>query len=281
YSKQLAMVKPKIQFTMKQPELGKKISELRKAKGLTQEELVEKCNLNVRTIQRIEAGEVTPRSYTVKALFEALDFSGIEERSQNESKFQNSTLVYLGIAAGIIYFFLSIFEIGYEIEFLEGKEAISRTAFSLIKVFTYFGYVLFMFAWVRLAGFFSNSFLKIAAWAMIGANLIWGLVDILALQTDYFNLGDYYMVKISSFGFFYILLGMSFTSFKNRYSFIPLIVGVLTIVAGVFLFSGIAAFLGLIPLTLGEIGQIGLMIYFITKIGGKSSPDSQIKVSEF
>ena len=30
---------------MKQPELGKKISELRKAKGLTQEELVEKCNI--------------------------------------------------------------------------------------------------------------------------------------------------------------------------------------------------------------------------------------------
>lgn len=43
----------KKRFEMKQPELGKKISELRKAKGLTQEELVEKCNLNVRTIQRI------------------------------------------------------------------------------------------------------------------------------------------------------------------------------------------------------------------------------------
>ena len=28
---------------MKQPELGKKISELRKAKGFTQEELVRKC----------------------------------------------------------------------------------------------------------------------------------------------------------------------------------------------------------------------------------------------
>ncbi len=32
---------------MKQPDLGKKIAELRKAKGLTQEELVEKCNLNL------------------------------------------------------------------------------------------------------------------------------------------------------------------------------------------------------------------------------------------
>jgi len=32
---------------VKQPELGKKISELRKLKGMTQEELLEECNLNV------------------------------------------------------------------------------------------------------------------------------------------------------------------------------------------------------------------------------------------
>jgi transcriptional regulator with XRE-family HTH domain len=58
---------------MKQPDLGKKIAELRKAKSLTQEELVKKCNLNVRTLQRIESGVVTPRSYTVKTIFAALD----------------------------------------------------------------------------------------------------------------------------------------------------------------------------------------------------------------
>ena len=39
---------------MKQPDLGKKIVELRMAKGLTQEELVELCNISIRTIQRIE-----------------------------------------------------------------------------------------------------------------------------------------------------------------------------------------------------------------------------------
>jgi transcriptional regulator with XRE-family HTH domain len=60
---------------MNQPDLGRKIAELRKAKGLTQEELVETCNLNVRTLQRIEAGEVTPRSYTIKIIFSALDYS--------------------------------------------------------------------------------------------------------------------------------------------------------------------------------------------------------------
>ena len=57
---------------MKQPELGRKILELRKQKGFTQEELVEHCNINVRTIQRIEAGEVMPRSFTLKTILNVL-----------------------------------------------------------------------------------------------------------------------------------------------------------------------------------------------------------------
>jgi transcriptional regulator with XRE-family HTH domain len=59
---------------MKQPELGRKIADLRKAKGYTQEELVEKCNLSVRTLQRIESGEVVPRSHTIRVIFAALDY---------------------------------------------------------------------------------------------------------------------------------------------------------------------------------------------------------------
>jgi len=70
---------------MNQPELGKRIAELRKAKGFTQEELVEKCNINVRTLQRIESGEVTPRSYTVKTIFTALDFT-VYDSTNNKSE---------------------------------------------------------------------------------------------------------------------------------------------------------------------------------------------------
>lgn len=57
---------------MTQPELGQKISALRQAQGLTQTELFEKCNLSLRTVQRIEGAEVTPRVYTIKQVFEAL-----------------------------------------------------------------------------------------------------------------------------------------------------------------------------------------------------------------
>jgi transcriptional regulator with XRE-family HTH domain len=77
---------------MKQPELGKKIAELRKSKGLTQEELVEKCNLNVRTLQRIESGEVTPRSYTIKAIFTALDCS-VYDSTESTHKFSKSGFI--------------------------------------------------------------------------------------------------------------------------------------------------------------------------------------------
>jgi transcriptional regulator with XRE-family HTH domain len=74
---------------MKQPDLGKKIAELRKAKSLTQEELVKRCNLNVRTLQRIESGVVTPRSYTIKTIFAALEYSmndSLENMPNNFSK---------------------------------------------------------------------------------------------------------------------------------------------------------------------------------------------------
>ncbi|WP_299439558.1 helix-turn-helix transcriptional regulator [uncultured Aquimarina sp.] len=73
---------------MKQPQLGKKILELRLIKGLTQTELAEKCNLSLRTIQRIESTEVTPRSYTLKLIFKSLDFDGFS--STNNNSFVNS-----------------------------------------------------------------------------------------------------------------------------------------------------------------------------------------------
>lgn len=72
---------------MNQPELGRKIADLRKSKGLTQEELVEKCNLNVRTLQRIESGEVTPRTYTLKMIFAALDYNSADMLEINKNGF--------------------------------------------------------------------------------------------------------------------------------------------------------------------------------------------------
>lgn len=59
---------------MNQPELGKKILELRQNKGLTQGELAQNCNISLRTVQRIELAEVTPRSHTLRVILSSLDY---------------------------------------------------------------------------------------------------------------------------------------------------------------------------------------------------------------
>ncbi len=85
-------------FTMKQPELGRKIVNLRKQQGLTQEELVAQCNINVRTIQRIEAGEVTPRSYTLKSILHVLgaEFDNLEEEKESVKEVDAKKLINKG-----------------------------------------------------------------------------------------------------------------------------------------------------------------------------------------
>lgn len=55
--------------------LGELLSEARKNKQLTQEELAEQAYVTVRTIQRIENGKTMPRSYTLRAISKALDIS--------------------------------------------------------------------------------------------------------------------------------------------------------------------------------------------------------------
>ena len=70
---------------MNQPDLGLRVNELRQQKGLTQEQLAEKCEVSTRTIQRIENGEVDPRSYTLQCLSENLDFDFMEENTGNEN----------------------------------------------------------------------------------------------------------------------------------------------------------------------------------------------------
>jgi uncharacterized Tic20 family protein/DNA-binding Xre family transcriptional regulator len=70
---------------MNQPGLGLKVVELRQQKGLTQEQLAERCEVSTRTIQRIESGEVDPRAYTLHCLGETLEFDFGEQNTGNEN----------------------------------------------------------------------------------------------------------------------------------------------------------------------------------------------------
>ena len=98
---------------------GEKIKEARLAKGMTQEELAIKTNINVRTIQRIENNEVTPRMFTVKTIAAALDIDPLflandpgEQASDNEKVENKSMLVWLHLSGFLLLpsIFIWLFE---------------------------------------------------------------------------------------------------------------------------------------------------------------------------
>lgn len=59
-------------------EIGNRIKEIRNSLGMTQQELAEAAKIDLRTIQRIENGEVLPRSYTLKLIAKALSTDASE-----------------------------------------------------------------------------------------------------------------------------------------------------------------------------------------------------------
>lgn len=101
---------------MKQPFLGKKIAEVRRKNNYTQDELAQISNINVRTIQRIESGEVTPRSFTLRTIFDKLNYA-FDNKSDNElQENEEESLIdsspsrksWIGKYGSVLYFFLKI-----------------------------------------------------------------------------------------------------------------------------------------------------------------------------
>jgi transcriptional regulator with XRE-family HTH domain len=171
---------------MKQPELGKKLIELRKAKGLTQEELVERCNISVRTIQRIESGDVTPRSYTVKTILAALGYNfddvfveenlkhgtGEEEDRETDSDHPKVSVqtapstsgLSVSLGAGLIYFLLTFPEAIIEyVRFSEGTLLVGTTWYIIMKVVLVAAFTVFQVGFIRIGQYYGNYLLRIAA----------------------------------------------------------------------------------------------------------------------
>ena len=63
--------------------IGNRIHEARKLKGLTQEELAEFAKVNLRTVQRVENSESTPRGKTLNLICQVLEID-LEELLKDE-----------------------------------------------------------------------------------------------------------------------------------------------------------------------------------------------------
>ncbi|RRJ90576.1 helix-turn-helix domain-containing protein [Paenimyroides tangerinum] len=82
--------------------IGIKISQIRNQKALSQEQLAELSKVNVRTIQRIENNETTPRGATLKLLCDALEIT--PDEIVNFDKIQdNSFIVWLHLSVLLGY----------------------------------------------------------------------------------------------------------------------------------------------------------------------------------
>ena len=86
--------------------IGKKISEARKSKGLTQEELAEMSKMNLRTIQRIENNKNVPRGKTLNLICEVLEISS-DEFIHIENQNRKEMLINI-IISGTFLFALNI-----------------------------------------------------------------------------------------------------------------------------------------------------------------------------
>ncbi|MFS4483297.1 DUF4870 domain-containing protein [Hyunsoonleella sp. 2307UL5-6] len=84
-------------------EIGKKIRDVRKKKGLSQEELAESAKINLRTIQRIENYESEPRGKTLNLICQVLDLN-TEDILDYGKKTDRSYLAYfhLSVLFGLI-----------------------------------------------------------------------------------------------------------------------------------------------------------------------------------
>lgn len=92
--------------------IGEQIKQARQLKRLSQGEFAKKCNLNIRTIQRIENNEVLPRLYTLRIISEVLDIELLQKNEidiESEQLLKYRTVFERRKQTRIFTFFVAIF----------------------------------------------------------------------------------------------------------------------------------------------------------------------------
>jgi transcriptional regulator with XRE-family HTH domain len=252
---------------MKQPHLGKRIADLRQQKNLTQEDLVEKCNINVRTIQRIEAGEVTPRPSTLKIIIEALDENFDELFHTEEPTSWWKSLLVVGEdmsskhikqviqtawIAGLIYFALGLVEAAADYLFLE--EAFLSTSEQLFYIVTKTGvlvaYFFFMRGFVAIGKAYDNYVLKIGSYLMVATYIIFIAIENYHIISPMDMSLYLYIQTVSAliFGAIGIILAIGFIRLNRSLGSIALVAGVFELMIACLFLTIIGSFIALVLL---------------------------------
>lgn len=245
--------------TMKQPALGKRISELRKEKGLTQEELVEQCNINVRTIQRIEAGEVNPRSYTVKTILNVLGVDYIDTEQEEKTSFTSTEKRWLNFAwiFGIVYFVIGFIETAADFYQFTGDESLLNTSIYVgIKIVSSISFVFFFLGFYTISKVYNNQLLKVITILLMSLFVISNTIDVFSINLLDESIAIRIGIECMVFGGLQLAFGIGILQLKNKLGQLAQVSGILEIVVGASLATVIFAALGvflLIPTIIVEV----------------------------
>lgn len=221
---------------MKQPKLGTNICSIRNQKGITQKELAESCNIDIRTLQRIESGNVTPRMSTLKLLAEALscDISTFLDKVEEETpeRLSNGFLVFIFII-GIVYFlnwlFFSRYELSLPID-LKGSNMAFLGLFSAVG-YTIAG-VIFYYGFSRLGKQYKNQLLRITSFIIMVCIPLTLLTILMTMEYRFATHLNAIVVSIMSVNGFFFGAGLFIT--KSPLATWYKLAGILQIIASPF-----------------------------------------------
>lgn len=258
---------------MQQPELGRQLTALRKEKKLTQEELVEKSHVSVRTIQRIESGEVLPRMSTVKILLEALGQNyesfltkptHTMETNANSTTSSVRNIVLTAVIAGAIYLVAEVILVAMNISWLAGGrkwELWMNLIYAGLTVVMVTSYVLFVRGFIALSDVFENSLLKIGSYLMMAAIAGLGILDISSLGTDDIeSLWIPYSTAAVLGGALSIVFGVALIRLQDGMGELSRVAGILEILMGCTLITVVLFFISYILLVPAVVVEI-LVLY--------------------
>lgn len=276
---------------MKQPDLGKKLCELRKQKGITQEELVAKCNVTVRTIQRIESGEVTPRPSTLRLIVEALEydwnnFSGgrIDDSAQpilkpdhwtfrifpfDDSYYDDHRLMRrdLRIAwtAGIVYFIAGFPESVMEFLMIDTDFLLSGNWYLIVKAIVLVSFILFIRGFIIVGRYHKNTLLTFSAWLYLFVVLVDYCITIFS-SYDTTSMMEVPVARGLIYGFTAVFFGIALFRMRSTLGDAAHYAGLLEISVGISFLTLMLFMVGMVLMIPAEILEIYLLFKLAERI---------------
>ncbi len=222
---------------MKQPEIGKRLNEIRTQKGITQKELSDLCSVDIRTIQRIEAGDVEPRMSTLKILAAALEtedlFPAQVGSEANSIKTNNSEIriaFMVSLTAGIFYFFNFIL---YSLILPHFNSVSDGSVLFLLSVIHIISGGLFFMGFVFMGRKFQNNLLLIFSIVIIILIPVFVIADFLSRITGHPIF--IYMIRatVVLFGITGVMFGMALIKTGNSGKILFTVAGIIQIIENV------------------------------------------------